>query len=390
MTPLMEAAFWWAVAMLAYAYAGFPLLVGLVGLWQRREVAKESKDRDVPSVTVIIAAFNEEAAIAARLDNVLASDYPSDHLEVIVADDGSTDGTGAIVESYRDRGVRLLSLPRRGKIPALNDAAATARGEILVFSDANIHCHPSAIGAMVRNFADPGVGGVAGHCTYLVAARTESSGDGERMYWRYDTWLKQLESHTGSVVSAHGGLYAVRRRLFTTVTDSSVTDDFAISTAVIEQGYRLVFEADARAVEHTTTEARREMRRRVRLMTRGLRAVCLRRRLLNPFRYGFYAISLFSHKVLRRLAPVWLVVIALATSMLAAAGNWFFIAIGLAQLAFYGLAIAGGLLRRRRIGRLKPLCVPFYYCMANAASALALWHFLKGTRISLWQPQRFP
>jgi cellulose synthase/poly-beta-1,6-N-acetylglucosamine synthase-like glycosyltransferase len=378
--------------MLVYAYAVFPLLVGLVGLCKRRHVSKDtndSGDRETPTVSVIIAAFNEEAAIADRLDNVLASDYPAGRIEVIVADDGSTDGTASIVEKYRDRGVRLLSLPRRGKIPALNDAAASATGDILVFSDANIHCHPGAIGAMTRNFADPRVGGVAGHCTYLVAARTESSGDGERLYWRYDTWLKQLESHTGSVVSAHGGLYAVRRRLFMTVGDSSVTDDFAISTAVIEQGYRLVFEADARAVEHTTTEARREMRRRVRLMTRGLRGVCLRRRLLNPFRYGFYAISLFSHKVLRRLAPVWLVVIALATSALAAAGHRFFIAIGLAQLAFYGLAIAGGLLRRRRIGRLKPLCVPFYYCMANAASALALWHFLRGTRISLWQPQRF-
>ena len=389
MTPLTEAAFWWAVAMLVYAYAGFPVLVGLVGLWKRHEVSKDSKDREAPTVSVIIAAFNEEAAIGDRLENVLASDYPPGRIEVIVADDGSTDGTASIVDRYRERGVRLLSLPRRGKIPALNDAAATAHGDILVFSDANIHCHPAAIGAMVQNFGDPRVGGVAGHCTYLVTARTESSGDGERLYWRYDTWLKQLESHTGSVVSAHGGLYAVRRRLFMAVTDSSVTDDFAISTAVIEQGYRLVFEPNARAVEHTTTEARREMRRRVRLMTRGLRGVCLRRRLLNPFRFGFYAISLFSHKVLRRLAPVWLVVIALATSMLAAAGNRFFIAIGLGQLAFYGLAIAGGLLRRRRIGRLKPLCIPFYYCMANAASALALWHFLRGTRISLWQPQRF-
>jgi hypothetical protein len=117
--------------------------------------------------------------------------------------------------------------------------------------------------------------------------------------------------------------------------------------------------------------------------------VCLRRRLLNPFRYGFYAVSLFSHKVLRRLAPIWLMVIALATAVLAGTGDPFFILAGLAQVAFYGLAIAGGLLRRRRVGHLKPLCVPFYYCMANAASALALWQFVRGRRISLWQPQRF-
>lgn len=386
MTMVMEAAFWSSVGMLLYAYAGFPLLVGLVGLWRRREV---SKANGTPTVSFIIAAYNEEAVIAERLENVLASDYPPGLLEIIVADDGSSDATTAIVERYRERGVRLLSFPRRGKIPALNDAVAQATGEILVFSDANIQGDRKAIAALVQNFADRGVGGVAGHTTYLVTAQTESSGDGERLYWRYDTWLKELESQTGSVVSAHGGLYAVRRRLYLPVTDTSVTDDFAISTAVIEQGYRLVFEPGARACEHTTTEARREMRRRVRLMTRGLRGVFLRRRLLNPFRYGFYAVSLLSHKVLRRLAPLWLIVIALATAILAGTGDRFFIAAGLAQLGFYGLAVAGGLLRRRRIGRMKPLCVPFYYCMANAASAMALWHFARGTRISLWQPQRF-
>lgn len=380
-----EAAFWFSAAMLAYAYAGFPLLVGLVGVWRRREV---SKDTDTPSVSVIIAAYNEEAVIAERLENVLASEYPSSRLDVIVADDGSTDGTAAIVERFRDRGVRLLTLPRRGKIPALNDAVAWATGDVLVFSDANISCHRSAVRALMQNFADPRVGGVAGNTTYLVSAGTESSGDGERLYWQYDTWLKQLESHTGSVVSAHGGLYAIRRRLYLTVHDDSVTDDFAISTAVIEQGYRLVFEPDARAVEYTTTAARRELRRRVRLMTRGLRGVYMRRGLLNPFRYGFYAIALLSHKVLRRLAPVWLMLIAISTAILAIAGAPFFVAIGIAQLLFYALALAGGLLRARRIGRLKPLCVPFYYCVANAAAAIALWQFLRGKRISLWQPQR--
>lgn len=383
---MMECAFVVSVAMLLYAYAGFPLLVALVGMWRRREVFK---DAETPTVTVIIAAFNEEAAIGARLDNVLASHYPLAKLHVIVADDGSSDETAAIVSRYRDRGVELVSCARRGKIPALNDAVRHAHGDILVFSDANIHCHPDALAALVQSFADPRVGGVAGHTTYLVSAHTESSGDGERLYWQYDTWLKQLENQTGSVVSAHGGLYAVRRRLYLPIGDPSVTDDFAISTAVIEQGYRLVYEADARAVEYTTTEARRELRRRVRLMTRGLRGVWMRRQLLNPLRYGFYAVLLLSHKVLRRLAPLWLVVIALTTAWLAATGRPFYVAIALTQLLFYGLALVGGVLRARPIGRIKPLSIPFYYCMANAASALALWHFLRGTRIPLWQPQRF-
>ena len=379
-----------SLGSILYVLIGYPVVAIVLSRIFGRDRRLALEDADLPSVTVIVAAYNEEAVIADRLENLLSIDYPRDRVTVIVAADGSDDRTPEIARSFGHRGVRVLAEgPRRGKPAAINRAIGQVATDVIVFSDANIHCHRAAIAAMMQNFADPRVGGVAGHTTYLVTAQTESSGDGERLYWRYDTWLKQLESQTGSVVSAHGGLYAVLRRLYMTVTDASVTDDFAISTAVIEQGYRLVFEPDARAVEHTTTEARREMQRRVRLMTRGLRAVCLRRRLLNPFRYGFYAVSLFSHKVLRRLAPIWLMVIALATAVLAGTGDPFFIAAGLAQVAFYGLAIAGGLLRRRRVGHLKPLCVPFYSCMANAASAMALWQFVRGRRISLWQPQRF-
>jgi len=377
--------FWFAVAMLAYAYAGFPLLVAGVGLAKRRPVRRESCR---PRVSFIVVAYNEAAAIAPRLRNIFELTYPRECLEVIVASDGSSDETESIVRQYADQGVTLLSLPRRGKIPALNDAAAQATGEILVFSDANIHCLPDSLDSLVRNFADPAVGGVAGHCSYLVGSGSESTGHGEQLYWSYDTWLKSLESGTGSVVSAHGGYYAIRRALFRPVTDAGVTDDFAISTAVIEQGYRLVFDPGARAFEYTTSEAKRELGRRVRLMTRGLRAVWLRRRLLNPLRYGFYAIALFSHKILRRLAPLWLIWIAASSLLLAANDGLFFKAVAVAQVAFYVLALAGWALRRRRLGRLKPFSIPFYYCMANAAAAAALVHFARGKRITLWQPQR--
>lgn len=376
--------FWLAIAFLIYAYGGFALLVAAVGLWQRRRVRKLPI---TPSVSVIIAAYNEEHVIAERLDNALAMDYPRDRLQILVASDGSTDQTDEIVASYAPRGVLLLSLPRRGKIRTLNAAVARATGKILVFTDANIMCRPDTLRALVANFADPSVGGVAGHTTYTLDPSSESSSLGERLYWRYDTWLKKLESQTGSIVSAHGGLYAIRRVLFRPVPDGAVTDDFAISTSVIAQGYRLVFEPDALATEVAVPQAQREFRRRVRLMTRGLRGVFLRRRLLNPRRYGFYSVVLASHKLARRLVPAALGIIAITSVAAWSAGPVYRAAV-LGQGLFYGVAAAGYLLRRSPVGRLRLLYIPFYYCMANVACAIAWVHALRGRRIEVWQPQR--
>lgn len=377
-------AFWLSIASLAYVYGGFPLLVAGVGRWRRRQVRRAPI---TPPVTLIIAAYNEEATIAARLDNALALDYPPDRLQIIVASDGSTDATERIAAAYAGRGVVVLRLPRQGKIHALDDAVSHATGEVLVFSDANTMCDPDAIRALVRNFADPAVGGVAGHTGYRLQAKSESSSRGESLYWDYDTWLKQMESLTGSIVSAHGGLYAVRRALYRRSADPAVTDDFAISTAVVEQGYRLVFDPDARATELAVPEASREFRRRVRLMTRGLRGVLMRRRLLNPFRFGFYAVVLFSHKVARRLAPLFLLGLAGGSAYLATT-DALYLAAASGQALFYGVALAGFLLRRAGVGGLKVVYVPFFYCMANLACALALVELLRGRRIELWQPQR--
>jgi cellulose synthase/poly-beta-1,6-N-acetylglucosamine synthase-like glycosyltransferase len=376
--------FWSSIAFLFYAYGGFALLVGAVGLVRRRRVRKLPI---TPSVTLIIAAYNEEEVIAERLDNALAMDYPRERLQILVASDGSTDRTDDIVASYASRGVLLLSLPRRGKIRTLNAAVARATGKILVFTDANIMCRADTLRALVANFADASVGGVAGHTTYTLDPGSESSSYGERLYWRYDTWLKKLESQTGSIVSAHGGLYAIRRILFRPIQDGAVTDDFAISTSVIAHGYRLVFEPEALATEVAVPDAQREFRRRVRLMTRGLRGVFLRRRLLNPRKYGFYSVVLASHKLARRLVPVSLAILGVASLAAWSQGPLYHAAV-LAQAFFYGMASVGYLLRRSRVGRLRLLYIPFYYCMANAACAAAWIYALRGRRIEVWQPQR--
>jgi cellulose synthase/poly-beta-1,6-N-acetylglucosamine synthase-like glycosyltransferase len=384
MPDIFALAFWSALALLFYAYAGFSLLVILVARIRNRRVRQAPI---TPRLSLIIPVWNEEKAIAERLDNALSLDYPAGALEIIVTSDGSDDKTGTIVAQYETRGVRLLSLPRRGKIYALKDAVASATGEVLVFSDANSIYKRDALRMLVRNFADPEVGGVCGNQIYLKAKKADATSQGEGMYWSFDKWLKRMESLTGSIVSAHGAIYAIRRELYQPPASAAVTDDFAISTAVIAQGYRLVFESEAIAYEEHTSSAALEFGRKVRIMTRGLQGVLLRRRLLNPFRYGFYALELFSHKLLRRLVPFFLLMLLVASLFLCGRNIFYLGATGF-QVLFYLLAAAGYWLRRRRLGRLKFFYIPFFYCLANYAALRAVIRIIRGKKVERWQPQR--
>lgn len=384
-TLVLAALFWLTAALALYVYVVYPALLAVAAALLDRTVERGAV---TPTVSLIVAAYNEGDQIAATLEAALESDYPEEALEILVASDGSTDATEAVAGRYASRGVRVLSLPRRGKAHALNAAARRAAGELLVFTDANCRLEAGALRALARNFADPGVGGVAGHTGYAIPAAGETSGRGERLYWRYESWLKRAESRTGSVVSAHGGLYAIRRDLFRPVEDGSVTDDFAVSTAVVEQGRRLVFEPDARALEDAPSRSASLFQRRVRLTVRGLRSLLLRRGLLNPFRYGFYSVALFSHKVLRRLLPAGLPVLLVASVALAASvgGPIYTAAAGL-QLLLYGLAAAGFLLRGSPAGERLPLYAPFYFTLSNAAALVGLWRLIRGDRIVGWEPR---
>jgi cellulose synthase/poly-beta-1,6-N-acetylglucosamine synthase-like glycosyltransferase len=384
MTQILVWFFWLAVAVILYTYVFFSALVFVRG----RLVRKPYKTAEItPPLTMVIAAHNEEASISAKLDNLLSLDYPHDKLEVIIASDGSTDRTNELVRSYAARNVTLLALPRQGKAPALDAAVAAAHGEILVFSDANSMYAPGALRALARPFADAEVGGVAGNQVYSAKRSEGLSGDGEKSYWSFDRKLKQSQSKAGNAISATGAIYAIRRSLFRGVP-VGVTDDFATSTDVIVQGYRLVFAPDAIAYEPVAGSGGLEFGRKVRVITRGLRGVLVvRRELLNPFRYGFYAFQLFSHKVLRRLVVFPLLLLLLVSPLLWSQGLLYQAATVL-QLSFYGCGLLGLLLRDTPPGRLKVFTIPFFFCMVNVASLIAAINLIRGHRIDFWEPQR--
>jgi len=384
--------FWLATGLIGYTYAGFPLLV----LLRARLRPRPHATADVtPSVSVVIAAHDEERSIGDRVDNLLAVDYPRDCLEIVVASDGSTDRTVSEARRRNDERVRVLDLPRTGKATALNAAVAASTGDILVFSDANTAYAPDAVRRLVRSFADPDVGGVAGNQVYLPGSGSVEGGDlttasaigaGERSYWDFDRLLKDAESLGGSVISATGAIYAIRRELFREVPDG-VTDDFMTSTRVIAAGRRLVFEPAAMAHEPVASSSRGEYRRKVRIMTRGLRGVAMARDLLDPRRHGFYAVQLLTHKVLRRLMAIPLLVIAATSITLWDSGPIYRLA-ALGQAVVYGLGAIGIGLRGHPAGRRPWFSLPAFFLLVNVASLHAAWNLVTGRRIDRWRPAR--
>jgi cellulose synthase/poly-beta-1,6-N-acetylglucosamine synthase-like glycosyltransferase len=368
---------------LAYTYVGFPALTLLRGLLRPRPFRTAAT---TPAASVVIAAYNEAAAIGAKLENLLELDYPRDRLEVVIASDGSDDGTNEIVRRYTQEGVRLLELARAGKARALNAAIESANGDILVFSDANSIYERGALRELVRPFSDPAVGGVAGNQRYRGQGGDDGVAIGERQYWDFDRLLKLAQSRAGSVTGATGAIYAVRRSLVRPV-QGGVNDDLLNSLRVVAAGYRMVFTPAAVAHEPVSRSGDIEFARKVRVMVRGFRCVLTMRELLNPFQYGFFSVQLLSHKVLLRTMVLPLGILAGSSVLLWRSGT-LYRAAAVGQAALYASGTAGILLSRRPLGRRRALALPAYFCLVNAASAKALWSLMRGGAVEQWETRR--
>lgn len=374
------------LAVCLYLYAGYPLLLATLARLVSRPVASSAIE---PAVTVVIPAHNEAEVIAAKLDNSLALDYPDDRLEIVVVSDGSTDDTDDIVRRYVSRragpSIRLRRIARAGKAAALNAGVREASGEIVVFTDANIELAPGSLRALVAPFADPEVGGVCGHKRSRSGTGADATEEGEGLYLRYDTWQKRLESRIGSAFAADGALYAVRKERYTPIDDPAQADDIAISARIPLAGFRLVYAEEAVAWEEAPASAGEEFRRKVRVTNHSVRA------LVNLgsglWRAGFYSVELVSHKLLRHLAPFFLIGLLLSNAVLALDSGLFALLLA-AQLAVYVLALAGFLLRESStVGRWTLLSTPYYFAMVNLAALLGVLSILRGERRSQWTPR---
>jgi len=381
MTTAWQILFWISAVLLLYVYAGYPILVYLVGVLWPKTVKKGKTE---PRVTILITAFNEEAVIREKLENTLKIDYPQDKLEILVASDGSTDRTDMIVREFAGSGVKLFRQEgRAGKTVTQNNAVERATGEIILFSDATTTYGSDVPQAVLPAFADPEIGCVAGRLVYVDDVNS-NVGKGAKRYWGYETLLKIAESNACSLIGASGCLYAVRRSAYEPMY-AEACSDFLICTAIYRKGLRSVFEPDAVCFEQTNQLANDEMRMRVRVISQTFTDLWRNRDMLNPFKSGFYAVELISHKALRYAVP--LILFALLVPSLMLTDTWIYQLAVVLQVVFYAGA-AGGWLVERTGKRLSLLAIPFYFVLANLASVIGFYKFLRGERYATWEPIR--
>lgn len=376
---MAEVIFWLCLLLPFYAWLGYPLLLTLVGPFFPRHTPPVLAPQ---RISVVVAAHNEQRNIENKLRNLLAQDYMADNVQIIVASDGSTDQTVALARGFDDPRIVVLDLPRQGKNSVLNAAVSHCTGDILVFTDADVHWIEGTFQALLEPFADPDVGGTVGNMIIPVAGKGLSVG--ESLYRRYEAWLRRVENRTGCTVSADGALQALRRELYQPIP-ALVNDDFFINTCAPVAGKRVVYVDQAKVLDQGVDEAERQFSRRQRVTVGGLISLAARRELLNPLRHGLYAIALISHKLIRRLAPVLLLPLLLANLWLLDEHDFYRLTLA-AQLLGYAIAVAGLLDVRRRLP--KPFRLAAFVLVTLAGMSVGLWQFLRGHSYNQWNPDQ--
>lgn len=384
--------FWLSVFLIVYTYAGYPFLV-----WLFSRVASHPKvasSVQTPSVTLLIAAFNEEKVIAQKIENSLQLIYPRDRLQILVMDDGSEDRTQEIVKNYADRNVELAyNPPRRGKMAAINRAIQQARGEIVLFSDASNLYAADVVSEITAPFSDPRVGAVVGART--IDAGEGGLGESEGLYWKYESFIQKNESLLGCCTGIIGEILAMRRNLFRPPPDGIINDDFFMAMQIAKQGYRVAYAPKARSFESISRHAQDGIERRSRIIAGRYQAILYADRLL-PWNRPFVVWQVVSHKFMRPLVPLFMLM-ALLTNLVAlvfvssaATFQWFFLTppynwvmISL-QAAFYFLAISGRFLEKQNRGWLRIFYVPVFLFNSNWAAVKGLYRFLTGKQTTRW------
>ena len=380
-----------AAVVLFYSYLGYPVvLYGLVCLKRRTNhwaklpnEEKQFPECDLPEVTLVVAAYNEEDWVEEKIKNSLQLDYPVDKLRLLFVTDGSTDRTAAIVQQCPQ--LQWEHQPeRRGKIAAVERIMPLVTTPITVFTDANTSLNPEAIRRMVRHFADISVGAVAGEKRIQQSAREDASAAGEGIYWRYESQLKQWDAELHSVVGAAGELFAVRTDLYEPVPPDTLIEDFYTTLRIAQRGYRVAYEREAYAVETSSASLREEMKRKIRIAAGGLQAIIRLASLLLPFRHPCLTFQYISHRVLRwTLAPLSLVILLAMSTGLALQGDYWGQGLLLLQVLFYTGAGLGYGLQTRAVS-IKALYIPLYFTMMNLAVYRGAWRLLQGRQSVVW------
>lgn len=381
---MAEIVFWVSVIIIFYIYLGYPLLLYALKIFVSHPA--QSNSQYEPEVTLIISAFNEQEVIVDKIKNSLELDYPADRLTIWVVSDASTDDTDRLVKEFGNERVHLFRLhERRGKTFGITSVMEKIDSEVVVFSDANSIYDRRALRQLVKYFVDPEVGYVVGHARYYKDDNN-SAGAQENTYWSFEVKMKMNESAIGSVVGGDGAIYAIRRSLFKPLNEEDI-NDFVNPMQIILQGYRGVFNPEAVCYEEASPSFMKEYWRKRRIVNRSWRGLWKNAQILNPFKTGFYAVQILSHKLLRWLGGLF--------CLLAFVSNWalidkndFYLALFILQVLFHLIAILGYWLDKR--GKKAPFFVnmPYYFDMVNLASLQGIIEALYGKKYVTWKTIR--
>lgn len=389
----MEIVFWILLLIVFYTYVGYAFFLYVILLLKKPFASTSEKKiaatNELPNVCLFVTAYNEADCVDAKVSNMLSLNYPADKIQYLWVTDGSDDGTPEKLRQYPEMEIHHQP-ERRGKIHAMNRGMKFVKAPIVIFSDSNTTLCPDVITIVVNSFKHPEVGCIAGEKRIATSENDDAASSGENMYWKFESWIKRMDSELNSAVGAAGELFAIRTSLFTEVENDTILDDFVISLRIAEKGYRIAYTPDAYAIESASVSVSEELKRKVRIAAGGLQTLFRMKELLNPFLFGWLSVQYISHKVLRwTIAPIALFVLPVVNFAIV----WnepeatFYVYFFYLQLLMYFLALLGWMLESRKI-RFKLLFVPYYFTAMNYAAVRGWMRFLKGKQSVNWEKSK--
>jgi len=369
-----------------YVYIGYPVLLFILTKFFKHKTVGQA---DItPKVAMFVSCYNEEAVIERKILDCLALDYPKENIEFIFISDGSEDRTDEIIRQYQDRGIKLVRQEGRlGKTSGLNLGMKETNAEIIVFSDANAMYDPQAVKNLVRNFNDESVGYVVGAALY-TDGNDNAAASSENAYWVYEMAIKKMETKLHSVVGGDGAIYAIRRQLYITLEREDI-NDFVNPLQIIDQGYRGIFEPEAKCFEETAGDFEKEGNRKERIVNRSFRGLMKVKSVMNPFKTGIFSLEVISHKLLRWLIPAFFMLAALGSIILSLLNIYAFHYISILGIAFLWLALYGQLRTQKQDENIHPIFYyPYYLMLVNIRSLFGVIAALRGNIQITWSTPR--
>lgn len=377
-----------AIVMPFYVYIGYPALLYLLNKICKHKAI--DKADITPKVAMFVSCYNEEDVIEAKINDCLALDYPKELIEFIFISDGSEDNTDDIIRTYEGQGIKLVRQEGRlGKTSGLNLGMQETQAEIIVFSDANAMYDPHAIRKLVRNFNDPEIGYVVGAALYTDGDQNAAASS-ENAYWEYEMAIKKMETNLHSVVGGDGAIYAIRRKLYITLEREDI-NDFVNPLQIIDQGYRGIFEPEAKCFEETAGNFEKEGNRKERIVNRSFRGLMKVKSVMNPLKTGFFSLEVVSHKLLRWLIPVFFFIAAAGSIILSLCGVYAFHFISIIGITFLWLALAGYYQTQKDPSGNSTKAIfyyPYYFMLVNIRSLFGIISALKGNIQVTWSSPR--